>query len=121
MPATSYARAPRRGSPPRRARKPKRRVARPGVRWDRVGRVALLLVLGLIVLLYVGPARSYFTTWQEAKHKRAEVQRLERENVRLRARRKALNDPRTLEFEARRLGMVRAGERAFVIQGLPQR
>jgi hypothetical protein len=30
-----------------------------------------------------------------------------------------LRDPRALEREARRLGMVRQGERAYVIEGLP--
>lgn len=120
MASTSPARAPRRTAPRRVARPRRRAVARSGVRWDRVGRVALLLVLGLIVLLYVGPARSYVTTWQEAKRKRAEVRRLERENVRLQARRRAFADPRRVELEARRLGMVRPGERAFVIQGLPK-
>jgi cell division protein FtsB len=103
-------------------RRPRRSAAvrqAAGVRWDRVGRVALLLVLGLILLLYVGPARSYWTTWQEAKNKRAEVQRLREENVRLRARKRALRDPRTLEVEARRLGMTRPGERPFVVEGLP--
>lgn len=88
------------------------------VRWDRVGRVALLLVLGLILLLYVGPARSFLSTWQEAKGERADVHRLEAENRRLQARRRALEDPRTLETEARKLGMVRPGERAFIIKGL---
>ncbi len=92
-----------------------------GVRWDRVGRVALLLVLGLILLLYVGPARSFVSTWQDAKEKRADVHRLTAENRRLQARRHALEDPRTLEAEARKLGMVRPGERAFVIQGLGRR
>jgi cell division protein FtsB len=120
MPATTHERAPRRSPRGRAARAP-RRADRPAVRWDRVGRVALLLVLGLILLLYVGPARSYFSTWQEAKRKRADVRRLERQNVRLQARRRALDDPRTLELEARRLGMIRAGERAFVIEGLPKR
>lgn len=88
------------------------------VRWDRLGRVALLLVLGLILLLYVGPARSFVSTWRESRAKRVEVHRLEAENRRLQARRAALEDPRTLEMEARKLGMVRPGERAFVIQGL---
>ncbi len=91
------------------------------VRWDRVGRVALLLVLGLILLLYVGPARSFVSTWQDAKEKRADVHRLAAENRRLQARRHALEDPRTLESEARMLGMLRPGERAFVIQGLGPR
>jgi len=96
------------------------RIARGGVRWDRIGRVALLLVLGLILLLYVGPLRSFYSTWREAHAKRDQVHRLTAENQRLEARRRALGDPRTLEAEARRLGMVRPDERAFVVQGLPK-
>ena len=119
MASPSPARAPRRADARRRVRPRPVSAARGGVRWDRIGRVALLLVLGLILLLYVGPARSSISTWQTAKSKRAEVHRLERENARLRARRRALNDPRTLEAEARRLGMVRPGERPFVTEGLP--
>jgi cell division protein FtsB len=96
------------------------RIARGGVRWDRIGRVALLLVLGLVLLLYIGPLRSFYSTWQEGHSKRAYVRRLTRENQRLEARRRALGDPRRLEADARRLGMVRPDEHAFVIQGLPK-
>jgi cell division protein FtsB len=85
-----------------------------------VGRVALLLVLGLILLLYLGPARSFYSTWQESHAKRDRVRRLTAENAKLTARRQALTDPRTLEAEARRLGMVRPTERAFVVSGLPR-
>jgi cell division protein FtsB len=90
-----------------------------GVRWDRVGRVALLIVLAGVVLLYVGPARSYWETWRESKAKQAELRRLEAEHARLLARRRELREPASLMREARRLGMVRRGERAFVVQGLP--
>ena len=89
------------------------------IRWDRVGRVALLCVLVGIVLLYVGPARSYWTTVGHAKEKHAEVQRLEREHDRLKARQKALTEPETLEREARKLGYVKPGEKAYVIEDLP--
>jgi cell division protein FtsB len=88
------------------------------IRWDRVGRVALLLVLGLLVLLYIRPASSYVSTWRESKQRQAEVQRLERESARLRGRRAALRDNDALELEARRLGMVKPGERAYVVRGL---
>ena len=98
----------------------RRRVARGGVRWDRIGRVGLLMVLGLILLLYIGPARSFYSTWQESHAKRDEVRRLTAEYTRLDARRRALGDPRTLEAEARKLGMVRPDERAFVLKGLPR-
>ena len=117
----SAASSARRGNPAARRPGPARVVTSGRVRWDRVGRVALLLVLGLILLLYVGPARSFVSTWRESRAKRADIHRLEAENRRLQSRRRALDDPRTLEAEARRLGMVRPGERAFVIQGLSRR
>jgi cell division protein FtsB len=91
------------------------------IRWDRVGRVALLLVLVLIVYLYVGPVRSWWSTWQDSKAKQAQVTRLERENATLRARRAALRTPQALEREARKMGMVRPDERPFVVKGLPDR
>jgi cell division protein FtsB len=90
------------------------------VRWDRVGRVALLALLGVVLLLYVNPAINYVHTWQQSNAKNAEVKRLEAENKRLRARRAALRRPATLEHEARALGMVRPGERAYVIDDLPR-
>jgi cell division protein FtsB len=91
-----------------------------GIRWDRVSRVGLLVVLVGIVALYIGPARSYVSTMKDATAKRGHVQQLQRENARLRARRDALRDPKALEREARRLGMVRPGERAYVVKGLPK-
>ena len=90
------------------------------VRWDRVGRIALLLVLVGVLALYVNPLASAWSTWQDARKRRAEVADLARENARLRARRAELRDPQALEREARRLGMVRLGERAFVVEGLPR-
>jgi cell division protein FtsB len=90
------------------------------VRWDRVGRVALLLLFGVVLLLYVNPAINYVKTWQAADSKRSEVDRLQAENKRLRARKAALKQPATLEHEARALGMVRPGERAYVLRGLPK-
>jgi len=90
------------------------------VRWDRVGRVALLMVLGGVLLLYVGPARSYWETWRESKTRTAELRTLQQENRRLLERRRQLRDPQALEREARALGMVREGERAFVVEGLPR-
>lgn len=89
------------------------------VRWDRVGRVALLLLLLVVALLYVGPARTLLSTWQDSNAKQAQVQTLEREHERLLERATALKDPRTVESEARRLGMVRPGERSYVVRGLP--
>ncbi len=116
---TTTRRTTTRPSPrPRAARRP---AARPlaGVRWERLGRVALVVVVGGILLLYVGPLISYVQTWQESKTKRADLHALERENARLVARRRELREPASLERAARGMGMVRQGERAFVIENLP--
>jgi cell division protein FtsB len=84
-----------------------------------VGRVALLATFCGILILYVGPARSWYSTWRQEKAHTAEVKRLRAENRRLRDTRRLLSRPATLERAARELGMVRRGERAFVVRGLP--
>ena len=88
------------------------------IRWDRLARVALLFVLVGVLALYVNPLRNWVSTWRESKQRTAQVAQLERENKRLKARRAELRDPRALEREARRLGMVRPGERAYVVENL---
>ena len=104
---------------------PRPRVVRGGprgrtIRWDRVSRGALLVVLLGLVYLYISPTIAYIETYGEAGERRAQVERLKRENDRLRERRKALQDPRVLEREARRLGMVRPGERGYIVKDLPR-
>jgi cell division protein FtsB len=96
-----------------------RRLTR--IRWDRLGRWALIVVLGFVLYLYIGPAASWVSTYKDAKKKRADVAALKAENQHLRERRKELKDPASLEREARRLGMVKAGEKSYVIEGLPRR
>ena len=92
----------------------------PHVRWDRIGRLALLLVALLLVCLYINPLRTYVATWREARAKRAEVTQLQREHRELVRRARALRSAGSIETEARRLGMVRPDERAYVVHGLPR-
>jgi cell division protein FtsB len=89
------------------------------IRWDRLGRIALLFVAALVIYLYIGPTRSWVTTYKQSKERKADVASLKRENERLSARRDELRKASTLETEARSLGMVRGGEKAYVISGLP--
>lgn len=89
------------------------------IRWDRVGRWALIATFALVLFLYIGPAVSWISTWREASHQREQVAQLRAVNHELRARRDALKAKGAIEREARNLGMVKAGERAYVIQGLP--
>jgi cell division protein FtsB len=89
---------------------------RTAIRWDRVGRIGLLAVLGVILLLYVSPAKHWIEQSATAGHQTAELDRLNREKQRLQRRVRTLRDPAALEREARRLGMVKRGERSYVIE-----
>jgi cell division protein FtsB len=90
------------------------------VRWDRIGRLGLLVVLAVVVGLYVQHALSYLSTRQEANRQATIVQRLERQNAALTKQRAALNDPATIARTARALGMVQVGEKPYVISGMPR-
>jgi cell division protein FtsB len=98
-------------------RMPHRR--RSGIRWDRVGRFALLTTLVVILLLYLSPAKHWIQQSRTAGAQQDELQDLTAENRELKRRVRALRDPGALEREARRLGMVHQGERAYVIENLP--
>jgi cell division protein FtsB len=90
------------------------------IRWDRLGRWALIAVFAFILYLYIGPALTWVSAYREAGRQRAEVATLKARNAELQARKRALHDAATLERDARRLGMVKAGEKAFVVE-LPGR
>ena len=97
-------------------RRPRARPNRQGVRWDKVSRIALLGTLAVIVLLYVSPVKHWIEQSSTAGEQRQQLQDLTRENTKLKRRVHTLRDPAALEEEARRLGMVREGERSYVIE-----
>jgi cell division protein FtsB len=86
------------------------------IRWDRVGRWALICVFAFVIYLYIGPARTWLSTYGEAKRKRAEVAELRERNQQLRERRRRLEREGAVELEARKLGMVKAGEKLYVVE-----
>jgi len=86
------------------------------IRWDRVGRWALICVFAFVLYLYIGPARTWVTTYGEAKRKRDEVAQVRAQNERLRERKRELEQAGAVELEARRLGMVKGGEKLYVIK-----
>ena len=96
-------------------------MRRSGIRWDRVGRVGLVTTLGVIMLLYVSPALHWIQQSRTAGEQRSELRELVAKNRELKRRVRELRSPGALEREARRLGMVRQGERAYVIENLPAR
>jgi cell division protein FtsB len=120
MPSARSATAPARRQPRTSARHRPRAVSRPPrlrVRWERVGRIALLVVFAVVVGLYVQHTLSYLSTRAQADQQQSIVQSLTRQNAQLRAQQKSLNNPATIIRDARALGMVRPGERPYVIIG----
>jgi cell division protein FtsB len=89
------------------------------VRWDRIGRVALLIVLGVVGLLYIEHAVAYLSARARFDAQGAIVRVLDRDNAALVAQQRLLRDPATIVLDARKLGMVKPGERAYVISGHP--
>lgn len=97
------------------------RSARPvaRVRWDRLGRVALLCVLVALVYLALSAGFHLLSTWREARGDSAKVEMMQRENKVLQDQHKALGRRGTVEAEARRLGMMKPNERPYIVSGLP--
>ncbi len=93
-----------------------RRASR--IDWERTGRIALVLVLFLILVLYVNPVSSFFDAWQEGNAGKENLADLEATNAELKQRVEALNAPGGAEREARKLGMIAEGERAYVVRDL---
>jgi hypothetical protein len=91
----------------------------PRVRWDRVGRMAMLFVLAALVYLYLSAGLHMYSTWGQSRHDNAAVSSLQREHRALARQHEALARQGTVEAEARALGMKRANERQYEISGLP--
>ena len=92
-----------------------------GLRWDRLGRVSLLVVLALVTAIGAQRGLSFLAAKAQADRQRAIVHRLLRDNARLAREQHALNQPATIAADARKLGMVRLGEHPYVVTGLSRR
>jgi cell division protein FtsB len=100
---------------PRIAPRTRVRGAGSGIRWERVGRVALLGLLAVIVLLYIPPVTHWIQQSHTATRGHEQVSELKRQRAALRERLRELSGPGAVEREARRLGMVKPGERPYVV------
>lgn len=89
------------------------------MRWDRLGRVAMLCVLAALAYLYLSAGIRLMSTWRQSGHDSAAVSSMEREHGRLTQQHERLSTQATLEDEARQLGMMKAGEQPYVVTNLP--
>jgi cell division protein FtsB len=106
----------------RTAAKPRRRpAARRGasrVNWDRVGRIALTVVLAAVLYSYFNPAIDFVKTYTATTAAKAKLHELQAENTRLHNRIQSADDPIVIDRMARAQGMVAEGETPVVIRGL---
>lgn len=89
------------------------------LRWEQLGRMALLAVMVALAYLYLSAGVHMFSTWRQARHEQASVHVMEAEHRRLVAQHELLSNPETVEGEARKQGMARRGERQYELSGLP--
>jgi cell division protein FtsB len=89
------------------------------IRWERVGRVLLVVVLAVVAGLYVQQGLAYLSARSQADAQNAVAAHLARQNARLAREARSLNNPATIEKDARALGMVKPGERPYVLTHLP--
>jgi cell division protein FtsB len=101
-------------------------MARRGRRRTRPSRSALALrwigalVLVAIAVAYVHPLREWRAKRADVAERRAEVDRLERANEKLEEQLAQAGTTAFVEREARRLGLVKPGERLFVMTGIDE-
>jgi len=99
-------------------RKPAPRRGGSRVRWDRVGRIALTLVLAAVLYSYLNPAIDFVKTYTATTAAKAEFHEMLRENKRLHHRIQTADDPIVVNRRARAQGMVAEGETPIVVHGL---
>jgi cell division protein FtsB len=82
------------------------------LRWLAVGAIVL------VGLLYARPLRSYVDAKRDLARKATEVQALKAERRELQHRLAESSTADSLTRQARRLGLVRPGERLFIVKGI---
>lgn len=106
-------------------RRPAARKARPAARrgqsrikWDRLGRIALTLVIAAVLYSYLHPTIAFFQTYTGTSAAKAKRHELLQENRALHERIKSSKDQLVIEREGRAQGMVAEGETPTVVHGL---
>jgi|SRR5689334_9144481 len=99
-------------------RKPAARRGASRIHWDRVGRVALTLVLAAVLYSYLNPVIDFVKTYTATTQARVRLHEAQHENTRLHWRIQHADDPLVLDAKARAQGMVAPGETPIIVHGL---
>jgi cell division protein FtsB len=94
------------------ATRSRKRRSRHALRWIAVGAIVL------VGLLYARPLRSYVETRHDLAKRAAEVRALKAERRALEHRLAEESTGEALTQQARRLGLVRPGEKLFIVKGI---
>src|SRR5689334_6331092 len=97
--------------PAARKRRPAARSGPSRIKWDRVGRIALTLVLAAVLYSYLNPAIDFVKTYTGTTAAKAKRLDLLKQNRLLHRRIQQSGDPQVVERQARGQGMVGEGER----------
>ena len=100
----------------RRKLAPRRGASR--IHWDRVGRVALTLVLAAVLYSYLNPLIDFVKTYTATSAAKAQLHEVQDENTRLHWRVQHADDPVVLSAKGRAQGMIAPGETPIVVRGL---
>jgi cell division protein FtsB len=118
MASTAYPGSRAKRRPAARNRRPGARSTPTRIKWDRIGRIALVLVLFAVAYSYLNPAINLFNTYRSTTASKAEFHQLLQENKRLHRSIQSSDNPAVVAAAAREQGMVAAGETPFVLRGL---
>jgi hypothetical protein len=99
-------------------RRPAARRGASRIHWDRVGRVALTLVLAAVLYSYLNPVIDFVKTYTATTAAKAKRHKLQAENTRLHNRVQSADDPIVIARKGRAQGMIVPGETPFVVRGL---
>lgn len=85
---------------------------------SRLGRWLALAGIVVVGLLYYKPVRAYLDTRRQVSERAAEVRKLAAKRASLRARMERSDEGLDLLRQARKLGLVKPGERLFIVKGI---
>jgi hypothetical protein len=110
--------APAKRRPAARSRRPAVRSGPSRIKWDRIGRIALVVVLAAVLYSYLNPAIDFVKTYTATTAAKVKLHDLLSENRRLHDQVQSADDPIVIDRKARSQGMVLEGETPTVLRGL---
>src|SRR4051812_11957215 len=96
--------------PAARRRRPGARSGASRIKWDRIGRIALVVVLAAVMYSYLNPAIDFVKTYTATTAAKAKLHELQHQNTKLHEQVKSADDPIVIDRKARGQGMVSGGE-----------